>query len=163
MVPFFMDNYDIFAFPTHHHKIHLPYTTFDKHGENQQYEPPHWRSGVSGERNGPPEAIVPAPEDTMPTMVAHDFAADRDFAAVLRASRHYPGSNNNGKYCKMGGEEDKHGGKDYDMAGEEGKNGEDYNMFKNQLMCAGVTAKSIRFPFLRIVFFLRSVSSLRRN
>ena len=30
----------------------------------------------SGERKGPPEAIVPAPEDTMPTMVAHDFAAD---------------------------------------------------------------------------------------
>ncbi len=31
--------------------------------------------GVSGERNGPPEAIVPAPENTMATMVAHDFAA----------------------------------------------------------------------------------------
>ena len=64
----------------------------------------------------------------MPTMVAHDFAANRDFAAVPRASRRYPGSNNNGKYCKMGGEEDKHGGEDYDMAGEEGKNGgKDYD------------------------------------
>ena len=30
----------------------------------------------SGECKGPPEAIVPAPEDTMPTMVAHDFATD---------------------------------------------------------------------------------------
>ena len=108
MVPFFMDHYDIFAFPTHHHKIHLPYTLFVKHGENQQYEPPHWRSGVSGERNGPPEAIVPAPEHTMPTMVAHHFAA----------------SNNNGKeYYEMGGEEDKNGGEDNDMAGEEGKHG----------------------------------------
>ena len=46
---FFMDNYDIFAFPTHHHKIHLPYTTFDKHGENQQYEPPHRRTASSQE------------------------------------------------------------------------------------------------------------------
>jgi len=36
--------------------------------------------------------------------------------------------------------------------------------FKNQLMCTGVTAKSIRFPFLRIVlFFFQSVPSLRRN
>jgi len=77
----------------------------------------------SGECKGPPEAIVPAPEDTMPTMVAHDFAADQDFAAVPRASRRYPGSNNNGKYCEIGGEEDMHGGEDYDMAGEEGKHG----------------------------------------
>jgi len=82
----------------------------------------------SGECKGPPEAIVPAPEDTMPTMVAHDFVADRDFAAVPRASRHYLGSNNNGKYCEIGGEEDMHGGKDYGMAGEEGKHGgKDYD------------------------------------
>jgi hypothetical protein len=49
-------------------------------------------SGVGGERKGPPEAIVPpGPEDTMPTMVAHDFAADRDVAAApRRTSRRYP-------------------------------------------------------------------------
>ena len=76
-----------------------------------------------GECKGLPEVIVPAPEDTMPTMVAYDFAANRDFAAVPRASRRYPGSNNNSKYCEIGGEEDMHGGKDYNMAGEEGKHG----------------------------------------
>jgi hypothetical protein len=83
-----------------------------------EWTPP---SSVRGERKGPPEDIVPAPEDTMPTMVAHDFAADRDVAAApRRTSRRYPGSNNNGKYYKMGGEDN--GGKDYDMvAGEEGK------------------------------------------
>jgi hypothetical protein len=108
-----------------------------------------------GECKGPPEAIVPAPEaivpcdplpmplwewtppsgvevlpvkpsfepiiHTMPTLVAHDFAA-----AVPRASRGYPGSNN-GEYYKIGGEEGKNG-EDYDMAGEVGKNGgEDYD------------------------------------
>ena len=41
MVTFFMDDYDKFAISTHHHKIHLPYTSFVKHGENQQKEPPH--------------------------------------------------------------------------------------------------------------------------
>ena len=117
----------------------------------------------SGERKGPPEATVPAPEAIavpllptlwewtppsgvdvllvkpyfepifpMPTLVGIDFAADHDFAAAVpRASRRYPGSNN-GKYYKMGGEEGKTGGKtgdeDYDMAGEEGKNGgEDFD------------------------------------
>ena len=61
-------------------------------------------------------------------MVAHDFTADRDFAAVPHASRRYPGSNNNGKYCEIGGEEDMHRGEDYDMAGEEGKyRGKDYD------------------------------------
>jgi hypothetical protein len=61
-------------------------------------------------------------------MVAHDFAADQDFAAVPRASRRYPGSNNNSKYYEMGGEEGKNGGEDDDMAGEEGKHGgEDYD------------------------------------
>ena len=70
----------------------------------------------------------------MPTLVVGiDFAADHDFtAAVPRASRRYPGSNNGEEYYKMGGEEGKTGGKtgdeDYDMAGEEGKNGgEDYD------------------------------------
>jgi hypothetical protein len=65
--------------------------------------------------------------DTMPTLVAHDFAAAQDFvASVPCASRGYPGSNK-GKYNKMGGEEGKNG-EDYDMAGEEGKNGgEDYD------------------------------------
>jgi hypothetical protein len=118
----------------------------------------------SGERKGPPEAIVPAPEAIvprlptlwewtppsgvdvlpvkpyfepiipMPTLVVGiDFAADHDFtAAVPRASRRYPGSNNGEEYYEMGGEEGKTGGKtgdkDYDMAGEEGKNGgEDYD------------------------------------
>ena len=85
-------------------------------------------SGVGGECKGPPEAIVPAPEDTMPTMVAHDFAADRDFAAVPRASRCYLRSNDQGKYYEMGREEGKNGGKDYNMAGEEQKHGgEDYD------------------------------------
>jgi hypothetical protein len=112
------------------------------HGDSEKF---------SGERKGPPEAIVPAPEaivpcgplptlwectppssvdllpfepiiHTMPTFVAHDFAAGHDFAAfVPRPSRGYPGSNN-GEYYEMGGEEGKKG-KDYDMAGEEGKNG----------------------------------------
>ena len=117
-----------------------------------------------GERKGPPEAIVPAPEAIMPrlptlrewtpssgvdvlpvkpyfepiipmpSLVGIDFAAaGHDFAAAVpRASRRYPGSNN-GEYYKMGGEEGKTGGKsgdeDYDiMAGEEGNNGgEDYD------------------------------------
>ena len=119
----------------------------------------------SGERKGPPEAIVPAPEAIvprlptlrewtpssgvdvlpvkpyfepiipMPSLDGIDFAAaGHDLAAAVpRASRRYPGSNN-GEYYKMGGEEGKTGGKssgdeDYDiMAGEEGNNGgEDYD------------------------------------
>ena len=72
-----------------------------------EWTPP---SGVGGERKGPPEAIVPGPEepeDTMPSMVAHDFAADRDVAAApRRTSRRYP---------MMAGEEGKHdGGEHYD-------------------------------------------------
>jgi hypothetical protein len=68
----------------------------------------------------------------MPTLVGIDFATDHDFAAAVpRASRRYPGSNN-GEYYEMGGEEDKTGGKtgdeDYNMAGEEDKNGgEEYD------------------------------------
>jgi hypothetical protein len=74
-----------------------------------EWTPP---SGVGGELKGPPEAIVPGPEDTMPSMVAHDFAADRDahdfaadrdVAAALprRTSRRYP---------MVAGEEGKHDG-----------------------------------------------------
>jgi hypothetical protein len=65
-------------------------------------------SGVGGECKGPPEAIVPpGPEDTMPSMVAHDFAADQDVAAAPRCtSRPYP---------MVAGEEGKHdGGENYD-------------------------------------------------
>jgi hypothetical protein len=50
-----------------------------------EWTPP---SGVGGERKGPPEAIVPGPEDTMPSMVAHDFAADRDVASYFQALPH---------------------------------------------------------------------------
>ena len=76
------------------------------------------------------EPIIP-----MPSLDGIDFAAaSHDLAAAVpRASRRYPGSNN-GEYYEMGGEEGKtggksSGGKDYDiMAGEEGNNrGEDYD------------------------------------
>ena len=64
-------------------------------------------SGVGGERKGPPEAIVPGPEDTMPSMVAHDFAADRDVAAAPRRT--------SSRYPMVAGEEGKHdGGVNYD-------------------------------------------------
>ncbi len=98
-------------------------------------------SGVAGERKGQPEAIVPGPEDTMPSMVAHDFAADQDAhdfaadrdvaAAPRRTSRRYP---------MEAGEEGKHDGdvaaaprrtsRRYPMVtGEEGKHdgGVNYN------------------------------------
>jgi len=60
-------------------------------------------SGVGGKRKGPPEVIVPGPEDTMPSLVAHDFAADRQdvAAAPRRTSRRYP---------MVAGEEGKHDG-----------------------------------------------------
>jgi len=50
----------------------------------------------SGECKGPPEAIIP-----MPTLVGIDFAAaGHDFAAAVpRASRRYPGSNNGDAMC----------------------------------------------------------------
>jgi len=69
-----------------------------------EWTPP---SGVGGERKGPPEAIVPGPEDTMPSMVAHDFAADRDVAAAPRRT--------SSRYPMVAGEEGKHdGGVNYD-------------------------------------------------
>ncbi len=49
--------------------------------------------GVGGQRKGPPEAIVPGPEDTMPSMVAHDFAADQDVAAAPRRTSNQPWQN----------------------------------------------------------------------
>ena len=52
-----------------------------------EWTPP---SGVGGERKGPPEAIVPGPEDTMPSMVAHDFDADRDVATAPRCTSNQP-------------------------------------------------------------------------
>ena len=101
------------------------------HGDSKKF---------SGERKGPPEAIVPAPEAIVPRLptlwewrqpsgVDNDFTADHDFAAAVPcSSRRYPGSNNYHKNYEMGGEEGKNGGEDYDMAGEEGKNGgEDYD------------------------------------
>ena len=70
-----------------------------------EWPPP---SDVGGNKEAP-EAIVPAQEDTMQTMVAHDFAADLDVAfSTRRTLRHAPGSNNNGA-----GEEGKHDGGEY--------------------------------------------------
>ena len=68
------------------------------------------------------------PHDEEPTRcsnrTADDFAAAHDLAAAVpRAFRRYPGSNNV-KYYEMGGEEGK-SGVDYTMAGEEGKNREE--------------------------------------
>jgi len=45
MFPFLMDDFDIFAFPTHHHRVHFPHTSFVKHpfvhhGENQSKKIP---------------------------------------------------------------------------------------------------------------------------
>ena len=43
-----MDDFDIFAFPTHCHRLHLPYTLFvNHHGKNPSYEPPQWRTDSS--------------------------------------------------------------------------------------------------------------------
>ena len=44
-----MDNFDIFTFPTHLQRLHLPYTSFDNHhGENLSNEPPQWSNVIQG-------------------------------------------------------------------------------------------------------------------